>query len=112
MNTKNTLSPGLTTTLAQYDSASSRHVLFFRLNYIFRPGDNLFSLRNNLRYGCVILKYYLDREKGDLFRALSRYNGSLGKPEYPNMVIGAWRSVWRYQGKLAVAPASPEAPPG
>jgi soluble lytic murein transglycosylase-like protein len=77
-----------------------------------RQGDNLFSLRNNLRYGCVILKYYLDREKGDFVRALGRYNGSLGKPEYPNMVISAWRGRWRYQGKLAFAPASPEAPPG
>src|SRR5207253_10818502 len=45
-------------------------------------------------------------------RALSRYNGSLGKPEYPDMVIGAWRSVWHYEGKLAAAPASPHAPPG
>jgi soluble lytic murein transglycosylase-like protein len=87
-------------------------VMPFWVGLVGRPGDNLFSLRNNLRYGCVILKYYLDREKGDLFRALSRYNGSLGKPEYPNMVIGAWRSVWRYQGKLAFAPASVDARPG
>jgi soluble lytic murein transglycosylase-like protein len=87
-------------------------VMPFWVGLVGRQGDNLFSLRNNLRYGCVILKYYLDREKGNLFRALSRYNGSLGKPEYPNMVIGAWRSVWRYQGKLAAVPASPGAPPG
>ncbi len=87
-------------------------VMPFWVGLVGRQGDNLFSLRNNLRYGCVILKYYLDREKGNLFRALSRYNGSLGKPEYPNMVIGAWRSVWRYQGRLAFAPASPDAPPG
>ncbi len=79
-------------------------VMPFWVGLVGRQGDNLFSLRNNLRYGCVILKYYLDREKGNLFRALSRYNGSLGKPEYPNMVIGAWRSVWRYQGKLASLP--------
>jgi soluble lytic murein transglycosylase-like protein len=51
---------------------------------------NLFHLRTNLRYGCTILRHYLDMEKGDLFRALGRYNGSLGKSEYPNMVIAAW----------------------
>ncbi len=86
-------------------------VMPFWVGLVGRQGDNLFSLRNNLRYGCVILKYYLDREKGNLFRALGRYNGSLGKPEFPNRVIGAWRSVWYYQGKLAFAPASPDAPP-
>jgi len=58
-------------------------------------GDqNLFHLRTNLRYGCTILRYYLDMEKGDLFRALGRYNGSLGKPEYPNMVKAAWHKHW------------------
>jgi soluble lytic murein transglycosylase-like protein len=69
-----------------------------------RKGDNLFSLRTNLRYGCVILKHYLDVEKGDLVRALGRYNGSLGKSQYPNLVIGAWRGAWRYQGELASLP--------
>jgi soluble lytic murein transglycosylase-like protein len=87
-------------------------VMPFWVGLVGRQGDNLFSLRNNLRYGCVILKYYLDREKGNLFRALGRYNGSLGRSEYPNRVIGAWRSVWHYPGKLALAPASPDAPPG
>ena len=87
-------------------------VMPFWVGLVGSRDDNLFSLRNNLRYGCVILKYYLDREKGNLFRALGRYNGSLGRPEYPNIVIGAWRSVWRYPGKLAFAPASPDAPPG
>jgi soluble lytic murein transglycosylase-like protein len=55
---------------------------------------NLFHLRINLRYGCTILRHYLDREKGDLFRALGRYNGSLGKAEYPNMVRAAWQNHW------------------
>lgn len=55
---------------------------------------NLFHLRTNLRYGCTILRYYLDMEKGDLYRALGRYNGSLGKPEYPNMVKAAWHKHW------------------
>jgi soluble lytic murein transglycosylase-like protein len=79
-------------------------VMPFWVGLVGRPGDNLFSLRNNLRYGCVILKYYLDAEKGNLQRALGRYNGSLGKSDYPNMVIGAWRSTWNYQGKLTYAP--------
>jgi soluble lytic murein transglycosylase-like protein len=87
-------------------------VMPFWVGLVGRQGDNLFSLRNNLRYGCVILKYYLDREKGNLSRALGRYNGSLGKPEYPNKVIGAWRDRWHYPGKLAFAPAPPDAPPG
>jgi soluble lytic murein transglycosylase-like protein len=79
-------------------------VMPFWVGLIGRPGDNLFSLRNNLRYGCVILKYYLDAEKGNLHRALSRYNGSLGRPDYPNLVIGAWRSTWQYQGRLTYSP--------
>jgi soluble lytic murein transglycosylase-like protein len=79
-------------------------VMPFWVGLIGRPGDNLFSLRNNLRYGCVILKYYLDAEKGNLHRALARYNGSLGRSDYPNLVIGAWRSTWQYQGRLTYSP--------
>ena len=56
--------------------------------------QDLFHLRTNLRYGCTILRYYLDQEKGDLYRALGRYNGSLGKPEYPNLVKAAWHKHW------------------
>lgn len=55
----------------------------------------LFEMRANLRYGCTILRYYLDIERGDLFRALGRYNGSLGRAEYPNAVQAAMRR-WRY----------------
>ncbi len=57
---------------------------------------NLFSLRVNLRYGCTILRHYLDVERGNLFRALGRYNGSLGKPEYPALVRAAWKSRWQF----------------
>ena len=57
---------------------------------------NLFHLRTNLRFGCVILRHYLDIEKGDLYRALGRYNGSLGKPQYPKTVLSAWRGNWTY----------------
>jgi len=51
----------------------------------------LFHLQTNLRFGCVILRHYLDRERGDVFMALGRYNGSRGRSEYPNMVFGARR---------------------
>lgn len=58
--------------------------------------QNLFHLRTNLRYGCTILRHYLDIEDGNLFRALGRYNGSLGRAEYPNTVLRAWRGHWHY----------------
>src|SRR4030095_10418052 len=44
--------------------------------------QNLFNLRTNLRYGCTILRHYLNIERGDLSRALARYNGTLGKSRY------------------------------
>jgi soluble lytic murein transglycosylase-like protein len=61
-----------------------------------RPDHNLFSLRLNLRYGCWILRHYLTIENGDLYRALGRYNGSLGKPEYPVLVERAWKRDWHF----------------
>lgn len=69
-------------------------VMPFWTSSIGNRKDNLFHLRTNLRYGCTILRYYLDMEKGDLYRALGRYNGSLGKPAYPNMVKAAWHKHW------------------
>lgn len=71
-------------------------VMPFWVRSIGAPDQNLFHLRVNLRYGCTILRHYLDIENGDLYRALGRYNGSLGQPEYPNMVVGAWRKNWDY----------------
>jgi soluble lytic murein transglycosylase-like protein len=65
--------------------------------------NNLFHLRTNLRYGCVILKHYLDIENGDLFRALGRYNGSLGQAEYPNLVLRAWHNNWQLPERTADA---------
>jgi len=76
-------------------------VMPFWVTLIGAQGDNLFDLRKNIRYGCTILRHYLDLEKGDLYRALGRYNGSLGKPEYPRAVEAAWKNQWRYGGKLA-----------
>ena len=58
---------------------------------------NLFYLRVNLRYGTVILRHYLDKEKGDWFRALGRYNGSLGRARYPNAVFSKRRAHWQWQ---------------
>ncbi|WP_018606732.1 transglycosylase SLT domain-containing protein [Uliginosibacterium gangwonense] len=72
-------------------------VMPFWIRSIGKPDQDLFHLRTNLRYGCTILRYYLDIEKGNLFRALGRYNGSLGRPEYPNMVRAAWQKNWDYQ---------------
>ena len=65
-------------------------VMPFWVKDIGTSGQNLFHLSTNLRYGCTILRYYLDMENGDLYRALGRYNGSLGRSEYPNMVRAAW----------------------
>lgn len=62
---------------------------------------NLFHLRINLRYGCTILRHYLDIEKGDLYRALGRYNGSLGEPKYPNLVRAAWHKNWSLPRRTA-----------
>ena len=71
-------------------------VMPFWVKSIGTPDQNLFNLRLNLRYGCTILRHYVDIERGDLYRALGRYNGSLGKPQYPNLVLGAWRKHWDY----------------
>jgi soluble lytic murein transglycosylase-like protein len=77
--------------------------------------SRLFDARSNLRYGCVILRHYLDIERGNLFRALGRYNGSLGRPEYPNAVLAAWRR-WSYDEGAPrvqqVAHSTPSPDPG
>lgn len=66
---------------------------------VIGDGDTrkLFDMRTNLRYGCVIMRHYLDLEKGDLFLALGRYNGSRGRAEYPNAVLAAWKGRWQYE---------------
>lgn len=64
---------------------------------VIGDGDpsKLFHMQTNLRFGCVILRHYLDRERGDLFMGLGRYNGSRGKSPYPNAVMGASKA-WEY----------------
>lgn len=78
-------------------------VMPFWVDLIGNRGSDLFHIRTNLRYGCTILRHYLDIEKGDLYRALGRYNGSLGRPEYPTLVVGAWRNMWTYPARTSNA---------
>ncbi|MCK5386612.1 MAG: lytic transglycosylase domain-containing protein [Gammaproteobacteria bacterium] len=72
-------------------------VMPFWLKEIGQPRDSLFNVRTNLRMGCTILKYYLKKEKGDLTRALARYNGSLGRYKYPNKVFKLLNKRWYKQ---------------
>lgn len=69
-------------------------IMPFWLKEIGQPGDNLFRVHTNLRFGCTILKYYLNKENGNLFRALGRYNGSLGSWTYPKKVYRAFNTRW------------------
>jgi soluble lytic murein transglycosylase-like protein len=66
---------------------------------VIGDGDagQLFQMQTNLRFGCVILRHYLDRERGDLFLGLGRYNGSRGKAPYPNAVLAASKQ-WEFSG--------------
>ena len=69
-------------------------IMPFWLKEIGRPSDNLFQSNTNLRYGCTILRYYLDKENGNRIRALARYNGSLGRRGYPARVFHLWNTRW------------------
>lgn len=69
-------------------------IMPFWLKEIGRPDDNLFHVQTNLRMGCTILKFYLDKERGNLINALGRYNGSLGRLDYPDKVIHALNRRW------------------
>ena len=82
------------------DARGYMQVMPFWVRLIGTPDQNLFQLRTNLRYGCTILRHYLDVENGDLYRALGRYNGSLGQPDYPMAVMAAMK---RYQGDASIA---------
>ncbi len=77
-------------------------VMPFWVKDIGTKEQNLFHLKTNLRYGCTILRYYMGQENGDLYRALGRYNGSLGQSKYPNQVVRAWITSWKYpvRGRL------------
>ena len=100
------LDPHLVLSLIEVESAFNKYavsrvgargymqVMPFWVKSIGKSEHNLFHLRMNLRYGCTILRHYVDRERGDLYRALGRYNGSLGQAEYPNLVKTAWHKHW------------------
>ena len=108
--TRNGLDPQMVLGLIQVESGFRKYavssagargymqVMPFWIRAIGEPQHNLFSLRTNLRYGCVILRHYLTIENGDYFRALGRYNGSLGRPEYPDAVKATWHGPWKYDG--------------
>ncbi|TFW34070.1 lytic transglycosylase domain-containing protein [Massilia horti] len=103
------LDPGLVLGLIQVESAYRKYavsiagargymqVMPFWTSVI---GDSnrraLFDMQTNLRYGCSILRMYIDMEQGNLFLALGRYNGSRGRPEYPNAVLAAWKN-WEFK---------------
>ncbi|NVM74929.1 soluble lytic murein transglycosylase-like protein [Duganella sp. SG902] len=101
------LDPGLVLGLIQVESAYRKYavsivgargymqVMPFWTNVIGdRDRRALFDMQTNLRYGCSILRMYLDMEAGNLYLALGRYNGSRGKPDYPNAVLAAWNN-WK-----------------
>jgi len=75
-------------------------VMPFWVKEIGEPAQNLFNERTNLRYGCTILRHYLDRERGNLSNALGRYNGSLGQRDYPNRVLKAWKERWSLSAQV------------
>lgn len=69
-------------------------IMPFWLKEIGRPDDNLFDVPTNLRFGCTILRHYIDREKGDLAKGLARYNGSVGRRVYSDKVLDRLRLRW------------------
>jgi soluble lytic murein transglycosylase-like protein len=78
-------------------------VMPFWVKVLGSSDQNLFNLRTNLRYGTVILRHYLAIENGDYYRALGRYNGSLGRPEYPNAVMAAMNRHFAFTPVTATA---------
>lgn len=80
--------------LSRVGARGLMQVMPFWLKEIGHPDDDLFHIRTNLRMGCTILRYYLDKEKGDLVRALRRYNGSLKTSRYSNKVLKALSRRW------------------
>jgi len=92
-------------------SANARGLMQVMPFWVRSIGDGdtrkLFHLQSNLRYGCTILRHYLDRENGDLFLALGRYNGSRGRPEYPNAVLAAWKR-WQYSEATVTIAGDPD----
>jgi soluble lytic murein transglycosylase-like protein len=103
------LDPGLVLGLIQVESAYRKYAISIAgargymqvmpfWTKVIGDGDRrrLFHMQTNLRYGCAILRMYIDMEGGNLYLALGRYNGSRGKPKYPNAVLAAWKN-WEFK---------------
>jgi soluble lytic murein transglycosylase-like protein len=117
-STRAGLDPGLVLGLIQVESAYRKYAIslagargYMQVMPFWTKiiGDSnrraLFDMQTNLRYGCSILRMYIDMEGGNLFLALGRYNGSRGRPEYPNAVLAAWKK-WQFNaGSSAAATA-------
>lgn len=110
------LDPGLVLGLIQVESAFRKYAVspvgahgYMQVmpfwSRVIGDGDRskLFHMQTNLRYGCSILRMYIDMERGNLYLALGRYNGSRGRPEYPNAVLAAWKK-WEFHDDPADTP--------
>jgi len=108
-STRAGLDPGMVLGLIQVESAYRKYAIsiagargYMQVMPFWTKviGDSdrrkLFHMQTNLRYGCSILRMYIDMEKGNLYLALGRYNGSRGKPQYPNAVLAAWKR-WEFK---------------
>ncbi|SFD18462.1 Transglycosylase SLT domain-containing protein [Massilia yuzhufengensis] len=108
-STRAGLDPGLVLGLIQVESAYRKYAIsiagargYMQVMPFWTKviGDadrrKLFHMQTNLRYGCSILRMYIDMEQGNLYLALGRYNGSRGKPQYPNAVLSAWKK-WEFK---------------
>ena len=115
------LDPGLVLGLIQVESAFRKYAMssvsaqgymqvmpFWTKVIGDQSRSKLFNMQTNLRYGCSILRMYLDIEKGNLYLALGRYNGSRGRPEYPNTVRAAW-SRWEFKEDAVIRVSAPAA---
>ena len=109
-STRFNLDPDLVLALIEVESGFNRfaisgvgasglmQVMPFWKDLIGDARDSLFDVRTNLRYGCIILKHYLEIEGQNISRGLARYNGSLGQDTYPNMVLAIWQAKYRFPG--------------
>lgn len=109
-STRFNLDPDLVLALIEVESGFNRfavsgvgasglmQVMPFWKDLIGDSRDSLFDVRTNLRYGCIILKHYLEIEGQNIARGLARYNGSLGQDAYPNMVLAVWQAKYRFPG--------------
>ena len=106
--TRYQLDPDLVLALIEVESGFNRfalspvgasglmQVMPFWKDLIGTEKDSLFDIQTNLRYGCIILRHYLDIEKNNVERALARYNGSLGTDTYSSLVLNVWQARYRY----------------